>query len=525
MFVGKTRSIRWLLLALFLIVSIILFSVHFDKRLSEGFRHYAKDTTNETSTIPTKQLVAEEPHVQVPVLNLTRVEELSETYDIAITPPSLNWTEQDLMFFKTAAGETVFSQLALIPEASEKPDFAAMTSAERLFKALYLYFNQLIAQGEDPLTVDPESWSYYQRLERSLYPWLYPYWENAFHINNQTEGKGIVFCVGNNQFKFAATSIRTLREVLNCTLPIEVFYIREEDLSLDRRTYLRTEFNDIRIKMLESYVGYYYTRFGGWAMKPFAMLASSFTEVLMMDADVFFLQKPDRLFDDEGYKTTGSLFFYDRTLFPDWEKGPNWIRSFLPTMSNLVPKSRWFREVSSHEQESGVVVMDKRKVLLGLLSTCKLNGITERDQVVYKHMHGDKETFWIGFEIMQTPYTFIKSYGAVIGGMGRGGSDGDPSRVCGVHLHLDTYGKPLWLNGGLYRNKYVQPLEYMSFTHFAEGEDWDFQTFCIRETDKIRPIAPEQRRIALAAIEIDKQRVKDEELIESGQWKPKTLSS
>ena len=26
------------------------------------------------------------------VLNLTRVEELSETYDIAITPPSLNWT-------------------------------------------------------------------------------------------------------------------------------------------------------------------------------------------------------------------------------------------------------------------------------------------------------------------------------------------------------------------------------------------------------------------------------------------------
>ena len=68
MFVGKTRSIRWLLLALFLIVSIILFSVHFDKRLSEGFRHYAKDTTNETSTIPTKQLVAEEPHVQVPGL-------------------------------------------------------------------------------------------------------------------------------------------------------------------------------------------------------------------------------------------------------------------------------------------------------------------------------------------------------------------------------------------------------------------------------------------------------------------------
>jgi hypothetical protein len=60
-------------------------------------------------------------------------------------------------------------------------------------------------------------------------------------------------------------------------------------------------------------------------------------------------------------------------------------------MSPLVPKTRWFKGTSSHEQESGVVVMDKKKSLLGLLSTCKLNGITERDEVVYKHVHGDKE--------------------------------------------------------------------------------------------------------------------------------------
>jgi hypothetical protein len=142
---------------------------------------------------------------------------------------------------------------------------------------------------------------------------------------------------------------------------------------------------------LEDYVGKYYTRFGGWAMKPFAMLASKFTELIMMDADVFFLQEPSILFENEGYKTTGSLFFYDRTLFANWEKGPDWLRSFLPTMSPLVPKTRWFKGTSSHEQESGVVVMDKKKSLLGLLSTCKLNGITERDEVVYKHVHGDKE--------------------------------------------------------------------------------------------------------------------------------------
>lgn len=245
----------------------------------------------------------------------------------------------------------------------------------------------------DPAT-DPahkDAWNFYKRLESTLYPWIYPYWSNAFHINNQTSGKGIVLCVGNGQFKFAASTIRSLREVLKCTLPIEIFFIREDDLSTAKRSYLMTEFSDISLMKLEDYVSHYYTRFGGWAMKPFAMLASKFTELIMMDADVFFLQEPSILFKNEGYKTTGSLFFYDRTLFANWEKGPDWLRSFLPTMSPLVPKTRWFKGTSSHEQESGVVVIDKKKSLLGLLSTCKLNGITERDEVVYKHVHGDKE--------------------------------------------------------------------------------------------------------------------------------------
>lgn len=309
------------------------------------------------------------------------------------------WIEQDLKFFKSAAGETIFSQLALIPEANEKPDFVSITSAERLYKALFIYFDRLLAK--DPTIHDnlryKDAWNLYKRLEKSLYPWIYPYWENAFHINNQTEGKGIVFCVGNNQFKYAVSSIRAIRDIFHCDLPIEIFYIRENDLSSSKRTYLATEFTNIRLEKLEDYVGYYYTRFGGWAMKPFAMLASRFTELIMVDSDAYFLQNPKILFDDQGYQKTGSLFFYDRTLFPKWDKGPDWLRSFLPSMSSLVERTRWFKGLSSHEQESGVVVINKQKSLMGLLSTCKLNGITERDQVVYKHVHGDKEVTYNDF--------------------------------------------------------------------------------------------------------------------------------
>jgi len=77
------------------------------------------------------------------VLDLLKVEELSSKYDIAVPHPSLQWTgtypcfprnavlthmlyvtlEQDLAFFKSAAGETVFSQLVLIPEPKLPPNF------------------------------------------------------------------------------------------------------------------------------------------------------------------------------------------------------------------------------------------------------------------------------------------------------------------------------------------------------------------------------------------------------------------
>ncbi|KAI9358461.1 mannosyltransferase putative-domain-containing protein [Pilaira anomala] len=395
-----------------------------------------------------------------------------------------------------------------------------MVAAERLFKSLFMYFDPIISQNADiDLSIKHEkSWELYQRLESTLYPWIYPYWKNAFHINNQTTGKGIVMCVGNDQFKFAISSIRAIREVLGCNLPIEIFFVRDDDLSMAKRSYLATEFSDIRLMKLEDSISKYYTRFGGWAMKPFAILASKFTEVIMMDADVFFFQDPSLLLNDAGYKKTGSLFFYDRTLLPNWEKGPDWLRSFLPTMSSLVNETRWFRGTSSHEQESGVVVMNKKKSLLGLLSTCKLNALVERDEVVYKHVYGDKETYWVGHEISQTPYSFVKSFSAVIGDMGRGGDDGETTQVCGNQLHLDAEGIPLWLNGALYRDKSKTPLEYLNFTYYAEGDDWEFKTHCLKSQDKIYEFPSKQRDIALASVEINIQMLEDTRLVEEGKW-------
>jgi hypothetical protein len=110
--------------------------------------------------------------------------------------------------------------------------------------------------------------------------------------------------------------------------------------------------------------------------------------------------------------------------------------------------------------------------------------------------------------MIQAPYAFIKSFGAVIGGLGDAGAQ---ETVCGNQLHLDTNNRPLWWNGGLLRDKNKWETRYMKFTHFAEGEDWEFGTSCIKETDKIKELTQAEREIGAQLIAMDKKRKKEQE--------------
>jgi hypothetical protein len=275
------------------------------------------------------------------------------------------------------------------------PNFKTLATQERVFKALFQYFDPILAEGKIDVTKDmyyKDAWTLYDQLEKTIFPWIRLSWKNAFEINMQKSPhkQGIVMCVGNDQFKHAASAVQAIREILQSDMPIEIFYIDQNDLSREKREYFESIPN-VKTIDISKRIDNSYTRFGGWAIKPFAMLASSFTEVLLMDADVFVFKKPESFFEDEGYQATGALFFLDRTLFNNFYEGRKWLKSFLPTHSSYVQQSRWWKTTSAHEQESGIVVMDKKKVLFGLLATCKMNDKQERDKVSYRHSHGDKE--------------------------------------------------------------------------------------------------------------------------------------
>ncbi|KAF9579147.1 hypothetical protein BGW38_004723 [Lunasporangiospora selenospora] len=357
----------------------------------------------------------------------------------------------------------------------ERIDMAELARAERLYKSLWLHVKTIYdglsgrdRERERTLTQMAKSKpeiDFFLRLEKRLYPWTHYGRQTTFSLQRAFNGRGIVICAGNNQFEFAVTAIQAIRARLKSTLPIQVFHMGDGDLSPDRQKYFREMTTDIEVIDVTQTLDNGYMKLGGWAIKPFAMLASSFEEVMFVDADVYFLQDPEVLFDDPGYKATGALFFYDRTLFPGWKDGANWLRSVTPMLSTFPPLSRMFRYLSAHEQESGVVVINKKTRLLGMLAVCKMNSKWERDHVSYKVFHGDKETFWTGFEMIQEPYAFMRSYGGVIGEL----REGNDKSVCGAQMHQDHLRQPLWWNGGLYRNKNSGVTRNLNFGYWMDG--------------------------------------------------------
>ncbi|KAF9175061.1 hypothetical protein BGX21_010564 [Mortierella sp. AD011] len=357
----------------------------------------------------------------------------------------------------------------------ERINFAELSRAERTYKALwnhvYPIFQELSGRDRkrekallEMAKTRPEI-DFFIRLERRLFPWLHFGRYTSFSLYRTYSGRGLVFCAGNGQFEFVVTSIQSIRNRLKSTLPIQIYHMGDDDLSKERQTYLREMASGIEVIDVTQILDNDYMQLGGWSIKPFAMLASSFEEVMFVDADAYFLQDPITLFDDPGYQATGALFFYDRTLFADSHDQPEWLKSVSPLLSSFPPISRMFRLLSAHEQESGVVLINKRTRFLGLLATCKSNGKWERDLVSYKVFHGDKETFWTGFEMIQEPYVFMRNYGGVIGEL----RPDNPQSVCGAQLHEDYRGRPLWWNGGLYRNKNAGVTRYLEFGYWMSG--------------------------------------------------------
>ena len=131
---------------------------------------------------------------------------------------------------------------------------------------------------------------------------------------------------------------------------------------------------------------------GQYAIKPFAVLASSFQHVILADADIVFLQSPEVAFSQLGYLATGTLFSHDRIILRSNSDRHAWWHS---TMAGRLPSqtmqhSSWWNNQTIDEMESGVVALNKhhKSVLIGLLFIAWMNTRHIRDSTTYKYTHG-----------------------------------------------------------------------------------------------------------------------------------------
>src|SRR5579863_4918518 len=182
--------------------------------------------------------------------------------------------------------------------------------------------------------------------------------ETAIFPADAFSGRGIVICAGGARiFTNAYVLIRVLRETLRCTLPIEVWHFGSQEISpamaaiLDSLEVRRVD----ALPLIEEKAARIRD---GWQLKSFALLWSSFTEVLLLDADQVPVSDPSPLFDWPAYRESGAVFWPDIVG----------IRSDNPVWSIFGLESA--RRLSF---ESGQLLVDKSRHWLPLLTAMRLN--------------------------------------------------------------------------------------------------------------------------------------------------------
>ncbi|KAI9192969.1 mannosyltransferase putative-domain-containing protein [Polychytrium aggregatum] len=314
-----------------------------------------------------------------------------------------------------------------------------------------------------------------QELEERLFPFIdrkRQFKSIQSMRNSYIVDKGIVLTCGLGHFEFAYHTVRSIRFSVNSTLPIEVFYTSVGTAKDAENIKLLAQIPNLVVKNLNDFIDPVAVAVTTFAYKPYALMASSFKEAILIDADILFFQDPKAIFRFKGYQQTGIYLFRDRTTHNPGSKGRNMPFKMLrklvwPPSEYVTQNSRVYLGLSDHEVDSGVVAIDKSKNFYELLLIALLNGNHFRGPL-WSAFYGDKELFWIAFEMMRQPFYFERHGGGAAGYLA------PDNGVCGGLFHQDDTGHPFWMNGGLVfdRHDVAGKTKTLNVTHWSTDITW-----------------------------------------------------
>ena len=198
----------------------------------------------------------------------------------------------------------------------------------------------------------------------------------------------MVICAGGPVYiPCAWVCINMLRRV-GCTLPIEVWALNGHELDPTIRRLLKP----LNVRCVNAAVVQrkYPARIsGGFALKPYSVLYSSFKEVLFLDADNVPVADPTPLFAAAEYKGAGAVFWPGPTSLR--ETNPIWQICRIP-----------YRK--EPEFETGQMLINKSTCWKALQLTMHMN---EHSDFYYAILNGDKDTFHMAWHMLGRKFEMI----------------------------------------------------------------------------------------------------------------------
>lgn len=204
-------------------------------------------------------------------------------------------------------------------------------------------------------------------------------------------GRGIVIPAGGWYYLVNAyVNMRMLRDS-GCQLPVEIWYIGEKEIVpplMEKLEEMGAVCKDI--------TAHFSYPIKGFEVKVHAIAASSFEEVMLLDADNVVLQNPEFLFDSPQYIENGALFWPDIQTIEQ--------NNLLWSVLDLPPQKL-------RAQESGQLVINKKRGWRPLQLCLHMN---KESHFYYKHIYGDKDTFQLSWKTMGAPFHMMEHLPGVL---------------------------------------------------------------------------------------------------------------
>lgn len=256
----------------------------------------------------------------------------------------------------------------------------------------------------------PSIWSQSEDVQKAFRESAKIYEKSPPLLEKEYSGRGIVICGGGKLWPCVWVAIRAIRHH-GCDLPIEIWHMGNTEYDkkimgllspynvkfIDAFEYSKSYPSRILqnpelcfLKMTE------YATMGGWMLKSYSMLHSSFEEVLFMDADNTPTKNPEYIFDSKQYNDFGAYFFPDKYHHDDEEKYK---------LSPRICKILGIEYEGEFSFDSGQMFVNKSKCLLQLQVALWWNEFSE---YTYEIIYGDKDTFNLAWRQTGKKYYFVQ---------------------------------------------------------------------------------------------------------------------